>query len=98
MPVELDLGMGGGQALEDGVGAVGGAVVDDDQLAIHVLRKRRREHERDTALDDGTLVIQGHQDRQFHAVYQYNKTAMNENTTRRDFFKSSGTAAAAALG
>src|SRR5260370_35656368 len=34
----------------------------------------------------------------FMCLYQYNKPAMSENTNRRDFFKSSGTAAAAALG
>src|SRR5260370_38333245 len=89
-----DLRMGGGQALEDGVGSVGGAIVDDNQFTIHALRKRRGEHERDAALDHGALIKHRHENGQFQAVYQYNKTAMSENTTPRDFFKGPGTAPA----
>ena len=55
-----------GQPLEDVAGAVGRAVVDDDQLALHVLRQRRREHQRNAALDHGALVVDRHQDRQLH--------------------------------
>src|SRR5262245_35429928 len=48
VPVESDDGMPGGQLLEDGVSAVSGAIIYNDQLAIHVLRNGGGEHERNT--------------------------------------------------
>src|SRR5205814_5873937 len=67
MLVEPDLRMRGGEALEDGVAAVGRAVVHNDQLPLHVLRQGRDEHVRDTALDHSALVVDRHEDGKLHA-------------------------------
>ena len=66
--VEADLGKAGGQALENVAGAVGGAIVDDHQLPLHVFGQRSGEHQRDAALHHGALVVDRHQDRQLHRV------------------------------
>ena len=70
MAIEADLGERGGQALQDGVGAIRGAIVHDDELAFHVLRQRRGEHTRDAAFDNGALVVDRHEDGELHGKYQ----------------------------
>ena len=59
-------GKRGGQALEDGIGAIRGAIVDDHQLAFHVFGQGSFQDERETALDDGALVVDRDEDRQLH--------------------------------
>ena len=70
MADEPDAVIRGGDPLENRRGSVSGAVVDDDQLALHLLGQRRREHKRETPLDDRALVVNGHQNGQLHEEYQ----------------------------
>jgi hypothetical protein len=60
--MEADAGMLGREALEDFPGAVLGAVIDDDELAAEALREGGLENLSETALDDGSLVVDGDQD------------------------------------
>jgi hypothetical protein len=52
--------------LEDLPTPVAGAVVDDDQLALHAFWKRSREDLGEAALQDRALVVDRNQDRQLH--------------------------------
>ena len=67
---EANLRMCRRQAFEHGPGAVGRAVVDDDQLALHVFGKRGGQNLRDASLHHGPLVVYGHQDGKLHARVQ----------------------------
>jgi hypothetical protein len=57
---EEDLRECGGEALENEIGPVGGTIVDNHQLALHVFGEFRGEDERDAPLHNGALVVDGH--------------------------------------
>ena len=59
-----DAGILGGQAVQNGGGAVGGTIVDDHQLPLHVFGKRRGQHLRQAPLDDSALVVNRDQNRE----------------------------------
>jgi len=54
---EADPGFMGGEALEDVPGAIPGAVIHDDEFALHLLGEWRIEDLAEAALDDGPLVV-----------------------------------------
>jgi hypothetical protein len=70
VPVEPDLSGLARQPLQNRVRAVSRTIVDDHQLALHVLRNGRRQHLRDAAFHHGALVVDRHQNRQFHREYR----------------------------
>ena len=66
MAEKADLGKSRRQALEDGVSTVGGAIVHDDDLALHVLRQGCAEDQGEAAFHNGAFVVDRHQDGQLH--------------------------------
>ena len=64
--IEMNLRKGRCQTLENVEGAVGGTIVDDDQLALHILGDWGSENQGDAPLHNGALIVNRHQDRQLH--------------------------------
>ncbi len=58
--------LGFGQPLQDFRGAVGGAIVHDHQLAIHVFRQLGGEHQGEAPLHHRAFVVNRDQDGQEH--------------------------------
>ena len=66
VPEQTNARLAGREAFQNLGRAIGRAIVDDHQLAIHVLRQRRGQHQRQAPLHNRPLVVDRNQNGELH--------------------------------